>query len=104
METITGAFIYIGMRATIYEQPLERDRGHAIRGRPCGGALNVSIAVLPSIVVNKPHASGPTIGLLMTELRPGIRGSSTEASQHEIEFRQSSSLRAGAGNVSVPNS
>lgn len=71
METIAGASIYIGVRAAIYEQPLEPDRRRAIRGRPCGAALNVSIAVSPSIVVDKPHTSGRTIGLAMTDLRPG---------------------------------
>ncbi|QQO13905.1 hypothetical protein JJB99_31960 [Bradyrhizobium diazoefficiens] len=36
METMAGASINIGMRAAIYEKPLEPDRGHAVRERPCG--------------------------------------------------------------------
>lgn len=36
METMAGASINIGMRAAIYVKPLEPDRGHAVRERPCG--------------------------------------------------------------------
>lgn len=43
------------------------------------GNLNVSIAVSPPIVLNKPRASGPTIGLAMTDSRPRIRGFSSGA-------------------------
>lgn len=101
---MTGASINIGMRAAIYEKPLEPDRWDAIRGRPCGAALDVSIADSPSIVVNKPHASGPTIGLSMTDLRPGIRRSSNGPSQHQMELRTVELRASGPPETSRPNS
>ncbi|MFB6452252.1 hypothetical protein [Bradyrhizobium tunisiense] len=58
METMTGASINMGMRAVLCEEPLELDRRQPIRERPCGAAINFSIAISPSIVVKKPHASG----------------------------------------------
>lgn len=38
---MTGAPLNIGMRAAIYEKPLEPNRGHATRGRPCGAPLTL---------------------------------------------------------------
>lgn len=102
METMAGASINIGMRAAIYEKPLEPDRGHAVRERPCGAPVNVSIAVSPSIVVNKTHASRPTIGLSMTDLRPRIGGSSNKAQSARDRIPANRALCARAPEMSRP--
>lgn len=93
---MTGAFINMGMRAAIYEEPLKPNRTHAIRGGHVD-SLNVSIALSLSFVVNKPHASGPTI---RTDLRPRIRGSSNKAQSARDRIPANRALRPRAPEMS----
>lgn len=54
---MTGAPINIGMRAAIYGEPLEPDRGQAVRERHVDQPINASVGISPSIVLKR-HANG----------------------------------------------